>query len=167
GCRLDHCALSGNWARVMGGGAFACTLSSCTVTTNWTPFSGGGVQECTLSNCVLSGNVAQLGGGAFGGTLNNCTVIGNSAVDLGEEWPGGGGAYFSTLNNCILYYNTGPAANYDAYQLNYCCTTPQPDAGFGDITNEPAFMDLANGNFRLQSNSPCINAGNNAYVVGT
>jgi hypothetical protein len=29
------------------------------------------------------------------------------------------------------------------------------------------FNDCAGGNLRLQSNSPCIHSGNNAYVVGT
>jgi hypothetical protein len=51
--------------------------------------------------------------------------------------------------------------------LNYCCTTPIPDSGVGNISVPPLFVDSTNGNLRLQSNSPCINAGNNAYVTTT
>lgn len=124
-------------------------------------------------NSAWSGDGGGRGGGAVGCTLNNCTLTGNSAEDgstgHGDRSPGeGGGAYGCTLNNCIVYYNSASeGSNYDAScTLNYCCTTPDP-GGFGNITSQPLFVDYVDGNLRLQANSPCINAGDNAYVVGS
>jgi hypothetical protein len=74
----------------------------------------------------------------------------------------------SLLDNCITYYNTCTnGANWDdGTVLNWCCTTPPPTNGVGSITNDPMFLELVNGNLHLQSNSPCINAGRNAYATG-
>jgi hypothetical protein len=88
--------------------------------------------------------------------LNNCTVTGNS---------GYGGWWGVNFNNCIVYFNSDTNGPYTT--LNYCCTTPMPTNGVGNITNAPLFVDYAGGNLRLQSNSPCINTGNNVFVSGT
>jgi len=188
-CMLLLCTLTGNSANI-GGGAFGATLNKCMLTGNSATDSGGGAYASTLNNCALTGNSAQdgagaanadlgfsllnnctltgnfatnSGGGAYASTLNNCTLVGNSAGS-------GGGAYWSTLNNCIVYSNTaadGANYTYDSTLLNYCCTTPQPDTwqSIGNITNAPQFVNQASGNLRLQSNSPCINAGNNSYLT--
>ncbi|MGD0745640.1 MAG: choice-of-anchor Q domain-containing protein [Verrucomicrobiota bacterium] len=158
---LNNCVLTNNAAGFgggSGGGAASCTLNSCILINNNGGGSGGGASYSILNNCVLTGNFVDTGGGgALGCTLNNCTLTANTA------WEEGAGADASTLNNCISYYNFGD--NYTGSTLNYCCTTP--NAGPGNITNEPLFVNSAYGDFHLQPDSPCINAGNNAYVSAT
>jgi hypothetical protein len=168
---LTNCILTGNSAQGYdgddgdggyGGGACGGTLYNCTLSGN-SALCGGGAYYSTLYNCTLTGNSAEYGGGAEECTLYNCTLTGNSATN------GSGGAYYSTFYNCIAYFNTATnGANYDIYStLNYCCTTPTPTNGIGNVTLPPLFVDYVNGNLRLQTNSPCINAGNNAYVTST
>jgi hypothetical protein len=157
-----------------GGGIYAsdATIFNCIIISNSAPI-GGGAAGGTLNNCTLIGNQSTSyfifasdayggGGGAVGATLNNCTLVGNSTL-----WGPGGGALNSSLNNCIVYFNTAAeaGANYDAYStLNYCCTTPQPASGTGNITNTPLFVNEAAGNLRLQSNSPCVDSGDNSFI---
>ncbi len=88
-------------------------------------------------------------------------MTGNSAP------AGGGGAWDSSLYNCIAAYNAAwTDDNYSTDStLHYCCTTPLPTGGIGNISVPPLFLDYASGNLRLQSNSPCINAGNNSYLT--
>jgi hypothetical protein len=147
-----------------GGGVFcesaSATLSNCVIIGN-SAFFGGGAYRGTMYNCLLNTNSATGndfgGGGAYQSVLYNCTLTGNSAN------AGGGGVCGGTLYNCIVYYNTALfASNYWNSFLNYCATTPAPTNGVG---NAPLFVDGVGGNFHLQAVSPCINAGNNAYLA--
>jgi len=121
---------------------------------------GGGVWGSAANECMFITNSASQGGAGYFATLNNCTLVGNLASDFG------GGATSTSLTNCVLYYNDAPSGtNYDStVAMSFCCTTPQPTSGIGNITNEPLFVDSVNGNLRLESNSPCINSGNNAFT---
>ncbi len=182
---LNRCVLAGNSASYLGGGAAGATLNFCVLSNNAMPAYGGAACYCTLNNCLVAGNAAAWGGGVdastmnnclcldnwanFGGggviwsTLNNCTVVSNMVLS-GPGTYGGGGTFGDNLNNCIIYYNTASSgANDSGSALNYCCTTPDP-GGVGNITNEPAFVNWTNNDFHLQSNSPCINSGDNSYV---
>ena len=151
GGTLYNCMLTGNSA-IFGGGVSYGTLYNCNCTNNSASSYGGGTFDSTLYNCTLTGNSATYGGGTSYGTLYNCTLTGNSASDAG-------GASYGVLYNCIVYYNTASTdSNYYGCTLTYSCTTPDP-GGIGNITNDPRFVHAAAGNYRLQSISPCINAG--------
>lgn len=165
---LNNCTLSNNSANLNGGGADGCTLNNCTLTGNSAHFSGGGASDCTLNNCMLTSNSTSstvgAGGGSYGGILNNCTLTGNTAGNNG-----GGGSSGSWLNNCIVWNNHATDANKDNYVdgvISYSCLVPLP-AGEGNISADPKFVEATNGNYRLMSDSPCMNVGNNAYVTTT
>jgi len=123
---------------------------------------GGRASNSRLNNCLFTGNSAGIGGGAAACAMNNCTVTDN----LADE---NGGVAGCALTNCVVYYNTARnRPNWSASLLTFIaftCTTPLPD-GPGNINSKPTFMDRANGNLRLESNSPCINAGYNAFAAG-
>lgn len=169
GCELNHCLITGNTASgtyAGAGGAGGCTLNYCLISNNASIGSyaaGGGAGGCTLNNCLVVSNSASYNsGGVNASTLNNCTVVGNTA----GTWGGGEGN--STVNNSIVYYNTCPGTPDIGYSstVNYTCASSVP-LGPGNFTNPPAFVNLAAGDFHFQTNSPCINAGNNGYAVGT
>jgi hypothetical protein len=189
---LVNCVLQNNFASGNGGGAYNSALLNCTVVSNAAIFlpatvNGGGVYGGSASNCLLNYNSCSgNGGGAFsnvmfdcvirnnsssgngagasGSVLVNCTVVSNSTPNGSG---GGGGINGGSASNSIIYYNSSAkGSNFlNIQQMYYCCTAPLPSGGFGNITNQPGFVDLPNGDLHLQSNSACINSGNNSYVT--
>ena len=178
GGTLNNCTLTNNYSLGElwgGGGAAQCTLNNCTLIANSTGndinygTGGGGAAGCTLNNCTLTGNIALQcftctgkytpGGGAYECILNNCTLTGNQALNgAGDGYRTlGGGAYGCVLNNTIDYLNF-PSDDHDYYYGS--------NTWHHSWTSDPLFVDT-NGwaDLRLQSNSPCINAGNNSYVT--
>lgn len=181
---VTNCVILGNAAGASGGGVCGAEVRNCAIVSN-TAATGGGVAGAALYNCVIARNVAAYGGGVVGGQVNNCLVLSNSATQygggagsarlngcdiIGNTAPTGGGVADGSLRGCIIYYNQATkdpnwTITSGATMLD-CCTTPMFD-GYGNLTNEPGFAEVTNGDFHLQSNSPCINAGPNAYVFGT
>lgn len=161
-----HCIVNNNMAQNNGGGLFAkdnslCTFWSCLICNN-TAQDGGGV--------VMSGN----------SNLYNCTIVKNEAI---EEY---GGVFSlsnaksqSTIKNCIIWGNTsadgdiqiGPSKNLylcavqdDGTESNFN-TSVENDGGLPRFyvrfrnPNVSAGITGQGGDWRLQSNSLCINRG--------
>ncbi len=159
GSILVNCRLIGNSSQ-NGGATAYCTLTNCTLVYNRALY-GGGAASSRLYNCLLTGNSAEVdGGGTIDCRIVNCTVTENSAGRYG------GGVVTGSMFNSIVYFNTSPQeANYFAISVySYCCTTPLPPGGEGNIAMDPKFVDFVGGNRRLQPNSPCINAGGNRHA---
>ena len=171
---LSNCTVSGNTAKDPsgkrigeGGGAYSCSAINCILTGNSARVDGGGASWGSLVNCLVANNTALQGGGASAVNLVNCTVVGNSAPTDGQVGGGlGGGVLGCSVSNSIIISNTATfgGGDNDDSTLSWCCT-PSYSGVLGNITNVPAFVNQAGGDYRLQSNSPCINAGNNSCVT--
>ena len=163
-----------------GAGAAVSEVINCVIAGNTAAGVGGaGDSTTTFENCTISNNFATSGSGAGNGTFANCLIVNNSCGDYPAVSQGGSfsnctivrnppgptplGALYRCTNvvNCVVYSN---APNHSETYLTNSCTYPMPpgvcDMG-GNITNNPLFVDVIGGNYRLNKRSPCVNAGAN------
>lgn len=158
---LNNCIVKSNSA-ALGGGAGSSVWNNCIAIGNFGPYYGGAAHGGILVNCLLINNSAESGGGTYDAVLSNCTVTAN------EAFTQGGGVGSSVIRNCIVYGNSAPTgSNIFSVDASFCCTSPLPTNSIGNFANAPLFVNSSSRNFRLQTNSPCINTGSNAYSPGS
>lgn len=191
---IENCTFTGNsgWrAHSIGNFESTNTIRNCSFLNNNGLYSscvenwGGTV---LIENCIFSGNYAQNGATAISNTVSysgpsnitvkNCSVGQNTSLTTTT------GAIHNHNSNASLsvsFYNTvvwGNTANFTNYScsptISYCdiqgCggssswnTAFGTDAG-GNIDSDPLFSGSS---LILQSNSPCIDKGNDANAPST
>lgn len=173
-------ALDGGGAIMCASGS-SPTIHNCTIIGSESPSGGGGIL-CTaaspaLTGCVFSTNTSALYGGAMmidnfaQPVITNCTFFRNSASENG-----GGALWISSdsavdVTNSMIVFGTGGGAirceGGSPIAALECCDIYGNVGGDwvgciagleginGNISADPLFCDSENGNFRLQSESPC------------
>ena len=160
-----------------GGGIFASATDLDGRLIDWA------VSAPTIINNVIAANGGRHGGGITivdsrlgAGTIANNTIVANNGAGIfwANTWP--------TNENNIVAFNTrgferGLAGTSDAEirfnnvygnsvlgsTQNYV-GTPDRTENAGNISAEPKFANRAIGEFHLQPDSPCVNAGSAALV---
>jgi len=173
---VENCLIVSNTAGWSGGGVFlenggTVRWSEIAHNTCNSPWGyGGGIYSYsgTIENSLIHHNSSTVtnGGGihASGASrIRNCTIVENSAPRAGGGASLAGTAY---ALNSIIYFNHAPAdSNYTvamSTRLTNCCTAPAPAAN-GNIGADPRLLS----DFRLATNSPCIDAGTNQSWMST
>lgn len=128
-----------------------------------------------VENCLFLHNIATTNGSALTTLYNfpivNCTFWGNRGTGSNTSAVYAGANYF-TMRNSIIYGNNGGFdhnGNGAGLNITNCLIQGQTPAVDGNIDGnlDPLFRDPDNGDFRLQSNSPLIDQGDNSYVTTT
>lgn len=188
-CRINSNKAFTAYSQQAGGGGifmeYGGRVYNSTIIGNTNDYgAAGGVAiqyDGTLRNCIISRNTkishqyGVIGGnGVFvraKANIENCTIMDNRGAgeagiyyfEYASIWP-------AIFVNTIVQsnYSDGGLTNWyfiDSTNLcvSNCCMNltnfPAKVQSSGCITNDPRCVDFAGGNYRLNNDSPCINAG--------
>ena len=173
---IRNCIISDNQCGCWGAGVY-CGFNSaplfinCDISHNAADDDGGAVfllsaDNVTLVNCNLNNNFATAAGGAiadFGGSgelsIINCNILNNDS-NFGSAVLG----FNSTVTNSIIWNNSGNQPIYQDWTEIQFSIVEGGYEGVGNLNTDPKFVDPANANFRLNTGSPAIDAGDNTSI---
>jgi len=175
GCVIEGLTITGGYA--VAGGAIinnknGNTIRNCIIKDNFATNYGGGIytniSKFKVAGCLIKGNIGGVYGGifylsgiAYNNSVENCTIIGNSG--LGVPLRLGSNTPLKSIINTIIWDIDTSNTPYTKWSDDYVSEELFKNGCFVQYTSspDPRFIDPDNGDYRLQSDSPCIGAGIN------
>ncbi|MBN1593403.1 MAG: right-handed parallel beta-helix repeat-containing protein [Candidatus Coatesbacteria bacterium] len=173
--------ISENDASMWGGsgaGISCCEWSSPSIIgnmilNNTAKYDGAGVYcdrncEADIENNLIAGNDAADGGGIYclyceyhSPTISQNTITGNTASESGGGIRCASSGCSPAITDCIIWANSAleDMNLYGCSVLSFCCVENWDGSGDGNINADPMFVEGPFGDYYLDPNSPCIDAG--------
>lgn len=152
-----------------------CGIDRFTVCNGITGICGDG--SVLITNSIVTGNSNS---GIFCAWNSACTILNNTIILNGEGIGCNANASAAISNNIIAFNYSGISGHYDECSYpgyvaihnncvynrggkDYCGLSP----GNGDVSVDPKLVSLPCGNFHIQPDSPCRDAGCDIHVIET
>jgi len=176
--RITDCVIRDNAPNWAGGGLFGCDgeIVRCTITGH-NSFEHAGLVLCraTVRDCVIAGNSSAFANGGWEVILDNCLIVNNgdgiasasgqitNCTIADNNGPNGRAAilnFTGLIRNCVIWGNAPTRGEQliECSQPSYCCIEAWA-CGEGNIPENPLFVAGTLGDYYLDPDSPCVDAG--------